>query len=519
MFHPSMWGFNATDQSYSYDNRPVAPLTNYTFDQWWFHGHLNMPPHPEDVFELPAGQPATTELACNKGATTFFASSEGGDIRQPDNPNDPCPGSPMSEWHTNGINDLFGCGLGITYQSDVTQVKPEDFTIFSVNQTCVWTRFTDFQVPAKMPPCPPGGCICAWFWIHSPDSGGEQNYMNGFKCNVTGSTSDVALAKPQVARRCGKDPANGKMVDTPGNCTYGAKQPFYWFQQQNNNMFEGTYAPPRYLDMYNFLDGAQNDIFQDSYPSGIPVPGPNQTVVPTPLLGAATSSPAATPAFASTSIASSASSSLASSASLSILSTSQTSLSSFASLPTPSSLQSSLTLPIIPSTSISLSTATVVQTAVVTVTAAASSAVLIQSSGPTTATVFSTVVVTVVNSEILPSVTPSPPPSATVTVVNTVFATTTAGIPTTPNADDARKVATTDLLAQFDADNANSTVADTTSLVAPISSASSAGNSVCKRQSFSDSGNLQRRTQSFSFLPGSRSHRRLTKKSSLWNIF
>ena len=62
------------------------------------------------------------------------------------------------------------------------------------------------------------------------------DYMNGFRCNVTGSTSNVALATPQVARRCGADPANGKMQASPGNCTYGAKQPFYWFQQDQNNV-------------------------------------------------------------------------------------------------------------------------------------------------------------------------------------------------------------------------------------------------------------------------------------------
>ena len=46
-----------------------------------------------------------------------------------------------------------------------------------------------------------------------------------------------------------------------------------------SQMFEGTYAPPRYLDMYNFKDGAQNDIFIDSY-AEIPPPSPNSTVVP-----------------------------------------------------------------------------------------------------------------------------------------------------------------------------------------------------------------------------------------------
>jgi len=45
-------------------------------------------------------------------------------------------------------------------------------------------------------------------------------------------------------------------------------------------MFEDTFAPPFYNDLYDFLDGAQNDIFQDSYVGSIPTPGPNQTALP-----------------------------------------------------------------------------------------------------------------------------------------------------------------------------------------------------------------------------------------------
>ncbi|TFK91420.1 hypothetical protein K466DRAFT_515481 [Polyporus arcularius HHB13444] len=299
IWHPSMYGFNVTDKTFPYDNRPVTPLTNYTFDQWWFHGHLDYPPNPGDFFELPAGKPATAEVACNKGLTSYFASSEGGDVRQGDNP---CPSDdgsfPSGAMHTVDFNDLKGCALAIAYESDVTKIKPEDFTVFSVNQTCVWTRFTDFQVPARMPACPEDGCHCAWFWVHSQLSGGEQNYMNGFKCKVTGSTSNVALAMPTVPRRCGADPQNGKTDTVPGNCTYGAKQPFYWFQAERNNMFEGTYAPPFYTDLYNFKDGAQDDIFADSY-AEIPTPSADQTIVPTPLepssTGAATTSSSAPP--------------------------------------------------------------------------------------------------------------------------------------------------------------------------------------------------------------------------------
>jgi hypothetical protein len=233
-----MWGFNVTEKDFDYDNRPVAPLRDFTFQKWWFHNHLGHPPNEGDVFELPAGKAATAEIACNKGATSYFASSEGGDIRVPGNPNEVCPNSPSVAYHTNGIDDLEGCALAIAYKDDVNQVTPEDFTIFSVNQTCVWTRFTDFFIPERMPACPPGGCICAFFWIHSPKAGGEENYMNGFKCNVTGATSSIPLAKPQVARRCGADVENQKFQDVPGNCTYGAKQPFYWKQLERNNVSE-----------------------------------------------------------------------------------------------------------------------------------------------------------------------------------------------------------------------------------------------------------------------------------------
>ncbi|KAH8100774.1 hypothetical protein BXZ70DRAFT_971902 [Cristinia sonorae] len=280
IWHPSMYGFNVTAQTFPYDNRPVTPLVDLTFDKWWFHGHLDYPPNPGDFFELPAGRVATAEVACHKGATTWFASSEGPDIQQGDSP---CPNSPMSAYHTNGLDDLKGCAMAIAYKDDVKQVQPEDFTVFSVNHQCVWNRFTNFSVPARMPACPEGGCTCAWFWIHSPKSGSEQNYMNGFKCNVTGSTSDVPLARPQVPRRCGADPDNNVAQATPGNCTYGAKQPFYWFQAERNNMNEDTYAPPFYNDLYNFKDGAQDDIFVDSYAS-IPPPSPEQTIIPTPVV-------------------------------------------------------------------------------------------------------------------------------------------------------------------------------------------------------------------------------------------
>jgi hypothetical protein len=42
-------------------------------------------------------------------------------------------------------------------------------------------------------------------------------------------------------------------------------------------MFEGTFSPPVYNDIYNFINGAQDDIFTDSYAS-IPTPSPNASM-------------------------------------------------------------------------------------------------------------------------------------------------------------------------------------------------------------------------------------------------
>ncbi|KZT40257.1 hypothetical protein SISSUDRAFT_1032078 [Sistotremastrum suecicum HHB10207 ss-3] len=268
IWNPAMWGWNITGA-----NNAADPLRDLPFDQWWFHGHLGSPPHPEDVVELPAGGKWTAEIACNKAFTSYWPENNGtaGDY--------PCPGAPTKEFHANNLADVQGCGLAIAYTppSHVNDIKPEDFVIFSVNHTCVWTLHTDFHVPAKMPACPEGGCTCAWFWEHASDSGTEQIYMTGFQCNVTGATSDVPVAKPNLARRCGNDPQYKEVAD-PQNCTYGAKQPFYWLQQEGNNMFENSFMPPVYNQIYGFEDGSQDDIFVDSPLSsmtwaGAPTPG------------------------------------------------------------------------------------------------------------------------------------------------------------------------------------------------------------------------------------------------------
>ena len=67
--------------------------------------------------------------------------------------------------------------------------------------------------------------------------------MTGFKCKVTGATSAVPVSTPQLARRCGADPTNGRTEATPSNCTYGAKQPFYWYQAEGSTVRRALLPP------------------------------------------------------------------------------------------------------------------------------------------------------------------------------------------------------------------------------------------------------------------------------------
>lgn len=61
---------------------------------------------------------------------------------------------------------LGGSALAIAYTSDYTSLKPNDMVIISVNYTSPWYRLTDYEIPMGLPPCPAGGCLCTWNWVH-----------------------------------------------------------------------------------------------------------------------------------------------------------------------------------------------------------------------------------------------------------------------------------------------------------------------------------------------------------------
>ena len=65
-------------------------------------------------------------------------------------------------------------------------------------------------------------------------------------------------------------------------------------------MFEGSFSPPVYHDLYNFKDGAQTDIFLDSYVS-LPPPAPNASLPVLADLSATNSTSTANPSIMSSS--------------------------------------------------------------------------------------------------------------------------------------------------------------------------------------------------------------------------
>jgi hypothetical protein len=77
-------------------------------------------------------------------------------------------------------------------------------------------------------------------------------YMQGYKCNVTNSVSNIPLATPKPAVWC---------EGNPGSCTKGAKQLISWNQAEANNIVvdgfdqHGQNKSPGYNSKCGFSDG------------------------------------------------------------------------------------------------------------------------------------------------------------------------------------------------------------------------------------------------------------------------
>ena len=139
----------------------------------------------------------------------------------------------------------------------------EDLVVISTNAECPWTRDVEFEIPADLPPCPNGKCICAWNWSHGASHGegyANEIYMTGLDCNVVGGNVNAKIAKPKVAKEC---------KSNQDDCVKGAKQGLYWEGAQktgwnipNTSKPNLPMLPPTYNTDWGFKNGAQNDIFE-----------------------------------------------------------------------------------------------------------------------------------------------------------------------------------------------------------------------------------------------------------------
>ncbi|KAF8162702.1 hypothetical protein B0H34DRAFT_834971 [Crassisporium funariophilum] len=248
----------------------VSPLYQLSFNDWWLR---QLSPPDGDFIDLPAGGSFTIEVGSNRAKTSL--AYNGRDMSDwpdgetyPEDYNVPsCIIHP--NMHAQNRSMAAGTAFAISYQSDIKQVKPDNLVVFSVRYHTPWKRVTSYDVPAAMPPCPPGGCICAWGWV--PNGCGQPNmYHQPFKCRVSGSTSNTAIAAPKPPVWC---------EGNPGACTKGAKQMIYWNQNEGNNIQvdgydqSGSFKSPGYNGKLGFNEGAQNDIFAGAPSSGNYNPG------------------------------------------------------------------------------------------------------------------------------------------------------------------------------------------------------------------------------------------------------
>jgi len=255
----------------------VQPLYNLTFDDWFLHGKCrNFPPAPGDFLDITAGGSFTVDIAGNRGQTRLsFNGSNASDWpdggQHPDDMN-MSPGCIVTpNLHTQNESMAAGTAFAISYESDIKSVTPENLVVFSVVAHTPWKRLTSYPVPADLPPCPPGGCHCAWGWV--ANGCGEPNmYQNAFRCQVLGSTSTRKVGKGQPPVWC---------EDDPSKCVKGPKQMIAWNQLTGDNIevdgwdLSGGHKSPGYNTKCGWTPGPQNDIFEDS-PVEQPPPSTSQ---------------------------------------------------------------------------------------------------------------------------------------------------------------------------------------------------------------------------------------------------
>ncbi|KAF8228797.1 hypothetical protein L208DRAFT_1403170 [Tricholoma matsutake] len=268
-WHKGMYCLNGTTGTDNQNtNEAVNPLYQLPFQDWWFH-HVNhcdeFPPAPGDFLDLPVNGQITVELAMNRASTTLSYNGQYTGIFG-DGQNHPGlgvtpPGQVPScitqpNIHTQNESMAAGTAFAISYNSELSAVTPENLVVFSVLYNTPWERIATYSIP-NLPACPPAGCICAWGWV--PNGCGEPNmYMFPYKCRVTGTPGNAAVAPPIPPTWC---------EGNQSSCTKGARQMIFWNQLERNNIdvsgsdLSGNPKSPVYNSKLGFSNGAQTDIF------------------------------------------------------------------------------------------------------------------------------------------------------------------------------------------------------------------------------------------------------------------
>ncbi|CAK9783953.1 hypothetical protein CC85DRAFT_11841 [Cutaneotrichosporon oleaginosum] len=296
--HPAMFGFDYPKQSeWPYGGESGANPPGCVWDsaraKWpirederrsesfWLSNGLRDYPPPAGVFlEVESGGSLTLDLNENRAYTRW---------RWPEsrNPNAKWAGQTEGTLHTVNNFDqpanitLFGgTALAIAYTSDEKAVRGADLTVISTDWASPWLALASYPLPSGLPPCPPGGCLCTWNWLHTagnerhnpnPGAGrpkgegyGDELYNNLFRCLVTGASNpNNIVPKGAVPTQCDGE---GETGGSRSNCTTGPKTPIIAWMADGNNVFppkdkhaRAKWRKPSYTWRYGFSDGAQQD--------------------------------------------------------------------------------------------------------------------------------------------------------------------------------------------------------------------------------------------------------------------
>ncbi|KIM35038.1 hypothetical protein M413DRAFT_449921 [Hebeloma cylindrosporum] len=272
-WHKGMYCLNGTQAGQNDQNTNAAcqPLYQLNQSDWWFHHSNNcdeFPPADGDFLELPANGQFTVEHAVNRAFTTLSFGGRNTALFG-DGKNHPGlgktldgkagPDSCITEPNIHTQNETMAAGtiFAISYNSNLSQVTPENLVVFTVLKNTPWRRLATYKVP-NLPACPdPGGGICAWGWV--ANGCGEPNmYMFPYRCRVVGHTGDAAVAPGVPPVWC---------EDDKSKCVSGPKQMVFYNQLEGNNVqvsgydLAGQPRAPTYNSKMGFSNGAQTDIF------------------------------------------------------------------------------------------------------------------------------------------------------------------------------------------------------------------------------------------------------------------